>query len=168
MIKILFLAFSAALILAIVVFRAAWLSDNVFLNQFISHEILSIMAIILTVTIASVANIHLAINRFVSERLTKNPVAAAAADSVKKELRQDCWMIFCAFVSVIFLLIWKGAQPENAVTIAVVHGASLWILIMFLLVLLDVYQVVFAFANIGGAVPSDDEDIAPNEGGGRV
>ena len=105
MIKIGILIFFAVLFGSIVVCEPQWLSNNAFLNGFVSHEILALKAVILTVTLASVANIHLALNRIVVSRFGSQASLTEAAKSVKKEINDNAWYIFWGFIATIFALV---------------------------------------------------------------
>ena len=60
---ILLIAFCAGSV-TISVVRPDFLGDdNIFLKNFVNHEFLNILGLILAITLASVANIHLAFNR---------------------------------------------------------------------------------------------------------
>lgn len=69
MIKIIILVALAAVLAVACICQPSLLSENTILNGLMNHEVLALMAVILTVTLASVANIHLAINRIVAKKI---------------------------------------------------------------------------------------------------
>ena len=50
------------------VVKPEFLANNVFLVEFVNQELLALLAVILAITFASVANIHLALNRIVLQK----------------------------------------------------------------------------------------------------
>ncbi|KZL05527.1 hypothetical protein [Pseudovibrio sp. Ad26] len=145
----------------IVVSREHWLAENTFLLAFVSHELIALMAVVLTVTLASVANLHLALNRMVREKFKGNPNIQNAADEVKKELRDNAWYIFWGFSITIVLLFVKGLNEDNSTTVAIVHALALWILTLYILCMYDIYQVVFGVVELDrGATENNPEDYS--------
>lgn len=138
-----------------------WLSKNEFLKQVISHEVLALMAVILTVTLASVANIHLALNRVVNDRFKHNNEMKLLAEDVKKEIRDNAWMIFWGFSLTIFALFVKGISPENLSLVAMINAFVLWILGLYIMCMYDIYKVVFGVADIDKSdiTHSDTPDV---------
>ena len=148
MIKIGILIFFAVLFGSIVVCEPQWLSSNAFLNSFVSHEILALKAVILTVTLASVANIHLALNRIVVNRFGSQASLTEAAKSVKKEINDDAWYIFWGFIVTIVALVGKGAFDGNVQVVAASHGVALWVLLLYLVCMYDIYKIVFGVVDL--------------------
>lgn len=123
-------------------------ANNTFLIGFINHEVLALLAVILTVTLASVANIHLTMNRLISSRFYNNPVMISAGKEVKKELRENCWILFWGFFAAVVILVIKGSAPETDVSHSILNTLVLWILVLYILCMYDVYQVVFGIVNL--------------------
>jgi hypothetical protein len=119
------------------------LTENTFLKGFINHEVVSLMAVIMTVTLASVANIHLAINRLVAVRLQNVPALRDAASEVKNEVNDNAWLIFGGFVAAVLTLIVGGAFASSIYVGAGVNAVVLWILALFITCMYDIYRVVF-------------------------
>ena len=146
------IAFSSVLAVT-VVSRPKWLSANEFLMDFASQEALALMSVILTVTLASVANIHVAINRVVTERFNGNGELKSLAKEVKSEITDNAWYIFAGFVVVIVVLLVKGLNMENEVVLAICHAIVLWILLLYVLCMLDIYRVIFGILNLESDLP---------------
>ena len=88
-------------VVSIAVCKPELLVENDFLKSFINHEIVNILALIMTVTTASVANIHLAFNR-TEEAVQKLDVFIEA----RKEVNESAfWLIGLFIFSVIVLII---------------------------------------------------------------
>lgn len=163
MVKIGVLIAAALFVSVAILCKPEFFSSNTFLVGFVNHEVISLMAVILTVTLASVANIHLAINRLVKERFDNSSEAISLASDVKSELRQNCWFIFWGFLCAIILVFAKGALPANPTAIAIVHGAISWILLLYVMCMMDVYQVVFGIVSMDKASQPEPE-VVPTEG----
>lgn len=121
--------------------------ENAFLQGFVTHEILALMAVILTVTLASVANIHLSLNRIVITKFSTRKEMVEAAQSVKKELSDNAWYIFWGFAAVIILLIAKGIS-KNLFLQSAVNAACIWVLLVYILCMYDIYRVVFGLTKL--------------------
>jgi|GEM_PF-2518364 len=155
------LVLSAAGIVAFLLIEPDALSENTFLMGFVNHEVLGLMSVILTVTLASVANIHLALNRIIAKKLKATDEVLSVAREVKSELRDNAWLIFWGFALSIVLLLIKGAFTEQVFVIAAVNGAILWILSLYILCMYDIYRVVFGIVDLEheiGAISDDQED----------
>lgn len=120
------------------------------------------MAVILTITLASVANIHLSLNALVLRRFRSNPQIKEAAIEVKKEMNENAWLIFWSFLVTAILLVAKGSFPDtNYIAHSIIHGIALWILLLYFLCMYDIYKVVFGIVelelNVGPSPSTRDE-----------
>ncbi|MDK3073916.1 hypothetical protein QO034_12410 [Sedimentitalea sp. JM2-8] len=161
MAKVVALIALAAVISAVVVCRPHWLSENAFLRDFVNHEVLALMAVVLTVTLASVANIHIALNRIVARRFGGNVDLKRAAGEVKREMKDNAWYIFWGFVLTIVVLLVKGLNTNDQLIVAISNGAVVWVLFLFILCMHDIYKVIFGIVDLEmevGADQSDGED----------
>ncbi len=143
-----FLIVLAGLILATVICRPYWLSDNDFLNRFLNYEALAIMAVILTVTLASVANINLSLNQIVIRHFNGNEVLKDYATNVKRQMKENAWYIFGGFVLTVVVLLVKGLNEKNEMIIAVSNGLIVWVLFLFIACMLDIYKVFFGVVDL--------------------
>jgi len=139
-----------ALFLAVcIVCKPEFLSDNTFLRGFINHEILALMAVIMTITLASVANIHISLNSLVLRRFGGNEPLKEAAAGVKKEMTDNAWLIFWGFLVTAIVLVAKGAfDDKNVLAYAITHGVCLWFLLLYFLCMYDIYKVVFGIVEL--------------------
>jgi hypothetical protein len=75
-----------------------FLAKNSFLESFVTHEILGILAVIMTVTFASVANIHFYITRIVGKAYGADlNKGQRKADAPRSELNTNAWLLFWCF-----------------------------------------------------------------------
>ncbi|PYF04492.1 hypothetical protein BJ122_103146 [Rhodopseudomonas faecalis] len=119
-------------------------AKNAFLGSFITFELLNILAVILTVTLASIANIHLSLNRIVRAAFKDRAKGTEAANRVRSEINQNGWLLFWLFIAACGLLFLKGAYEAPTVfVLSFVHSFGLIVLLTNLLVLCDTYQVIY-------------------------
>ena len=161
MIKIVSLIGLAVFLGSLVVCKPEWLNDNKFMDGFISFEILSLLAVILTVTLASVANIHLAINRIIAKHLAGNSAQVSLAEDIKSEIRSNAWVIFYSFIASVVILFVKGLNEADQLVLAICNATMLWVLFLNLLCILDIYKVIYGIVDLesglAGATTSSDE-----------
>lgn len=148
MTKIVVLVGAMAFLGSLVACRPEWLHANAFLKNFISHELVSLLAVVLTVTLASVANIHLAINRIVARYLSHNAEQKAVAEAIKSEIKGNAWVIFYSFIAAIVILFIKGLNESDLLVVAICNAAMLWILLLNLLCILDIYRVIYGVVDL--------------------
>ncbi len=144
----LFLIILAGLLIATVVCRPYWLLDNDFLKQFVNYEVLAIMAVILSITLASVASINLSLNQIVIRHFNGNEALKKSANKVKREMKDNAWYIFWGFVATVIILLVKGLNKENEMVIAVSNGLIIWVLFLFIACMLDIYKVAFGVVDL--------------------
>lgn len=131
---------------ALVIFLSACapelLASNTFLVGFVNHELLNILAVIATVTIASAANIHLAFNR-----LEEKAGKIGAFTSARKEVSGSALILVWLFLAAIFLLVVKSLG-ESDHWLSFWNGAALVILMVNIFVLIDITTAVFKITPI--------------------
>lgn len=164
MIKIVGLIGFGAVLASIVVCKPEWMSDNTFLKGFITFEILSLLAVILTVTLASVANIHLAINRIIAKHLSGNFAQVKVAEEIKAEIKSNAWTIFYSFFFAVAILFIKGLSEADTLIVSTCNASMLWILFLNLMCILDIYRVIYGIVDLeagleGAASKRGDADF---------
>jgi hypothetical protein len=137
-IGILFAAIAA--LSSMVICRPLWLSANTFLDTFISHEIIAALIVILTITFASVANMHLSINR-----IERGVSAERRADIVKirSSINSEAWLLFWMFLLGVAALVLKGAAGDDIHLKAAAHAIVCIVLLVNMLVLHTIYRAIF-------------------------
>lgn len=127
----------------------SFFGKNTFLASFITFELLNILAVILTVTLASIANIHLSLNRIVRTAFKDRAKGAAAANRVRSEINQNGWLLFWLFIFACALVFFKGAfETPTVFVLSFVNSIGLVVLLTNLLVLCDIYQVIYAIVKL--------------------
>lgn len=133
---------------SMVICKPEWLTMNQFMRDFASFNFLSLLAVILTVTLASVANIHLAINRIISKHLLGNMDQIQIAESVKSEIKSNAWTIFISFFVAVFVLFVSGLNKNDQLVTAICNASLLWLLLLNLMCILDIYRVIYGLVDI--------------------
>lgn len=127
------------LIAAIAILGAAsfcapyYLSDegNSFFRNFVNHELLSVLGVVVTITLASAANLHLELNKL--QDITNEPFREA-----RKAVRLCSYALITAFFLAVVLVIVKPTIPTtNATGIALVNSGVILLLAASIAVLTD-------------------------------
>lgn len=129
-------------VIAMTVVHPRLLANNKFLDAFVSHEILALLIVILTITLASIGNIHLTLSRIV-RRFKSHAEGELAAAPARQELDSNAWSLFWAFVACVVVLLVKGGFPTDAYIVSLMNGFALVILAFNMAVLHDIYSTVF-------------------------
>ena len=113
------------------------LADNEFLKGFVNHEILGIMAVIMTISIASIATIHIWFNELEAKHGQK------VFGQSRREINQAAFIMIWLFVVQLGLLIVRSNFSDER-AIAFFNGASILLLLASVITLLDVMGTVKA------------------------
>jgi hypothetical protein len=117
--------------------RPSWVSDqNTFLADFVGAQFLSLLGVILAITLASVANIHLEINKIEEHYQTEG------MDRTRRNLRKNAnWLIglFVAGVAITIIKPLLGGPTGEGVA----NMAALFILLWHVLILVSLTELVF-------------------------
>lgn len=141
-----FVIFSTALIGTLTLFAPKFLAENEFLKAFVGHELLAFLVVVLTITLGSVANIHLSIARTqteIQDADTRKKIEEQFAKPLKLETQSSAWMLFWAMVVIVVALVIRGAVPQSEYVSSVVHGVAITVLILNGVVLYDIYSTIF-------------------------
>jgi hypothetical protein len=112
------------------------LAENQFLIGFINHEILGIMAVIMTISIASIATIHIWFNEL-EEKHGKTVFGKA-----RREINQAAFTMIWLFVGQLALLIIRSLFLQSIIVVSLFNGGSLLLLLASVITLLDVMGTV--------------------------
>ena len=113
---------------------------NPFLKGFVNHKLLSLLGVIVTITLASAANLHIELNK-IEEAAGQSGFVNNRA-SIKRSAR---WLAATLIVAVLVVLIKPLVAPDPVVhqTVAsLLNGAALLIILADILVLIDLTQAV--------------------------
>lgn len=130
-----------AVIGSVSVSQPTWLSENAFLKQLMGPDLVSVLVVALTITFASVANIHLSIGRILASARNKAAARASAA-RVRAEINSNAWTIFWAFLVALFALFLYGATKSPHAQAAAI-AICLTVILLNGLVMHDIYRSIF-------------------------
>ena len=126
-------------LLSATVFKPDVLSDsNKFLADFVNQNILAILGVVLTITLASAAQIHLALNEV--ENKAKKVIFTKTRSGVHSS---SYWLIGLFFLSILVALV----KPYFMASIpwqSFFNGAALFILFWMVLIMASLMRLVFA------------------------
>lgn len=110
---------------------------NGFLGGFVNHEFLNFMGVIVTITLASIANLHIELRK--KEREAGEEFLAKTRVAVKKSAFSLIWALFLSVV----LVVVKPLLPEADVWRAIANTFSIAIILWGILVILDITKLAF-------------------------
>ena len=130
----------AGVFIAMSVCQPAILAKNKFLDGFINQEVLSIMAVIMTISIASIATIHIWFNELEDKHGHK--VFGAA----RKEINQAAFYFIGLFLAQLLCLIIRSLPifDGSEMALSLFNGGSILLLLCSVLTLIDIMGVVRA------------------------
>ncbi len=115
--------------------------DNQFLKEFVSQQLLSTLGIILTVTLASAASLHLELNKIEDE--TGKPFLRT-----RQSVRRSAYSLLLIFAAATVLVMVKPLLPTAPVNRAVANAIAVLIVYFNLSVLYDLTRAVFKIPGI--------------------
>jgi hypothetical protein len=134
------LGISLALVAILAIFRPSTLSDhNLFLAGFVTHELLSILGVILAITIASAGQLHLTLNEV--ERLYKSP---GAFNKTRRGVHSAAYVLIGLFLAALAVVLIKPLVPSAEWSQSIFNGLAVVILIWNALILISITQTIFA------------------------
>lgn len=138
-------------LIVISVTKPQYLSDsNSFLSQFVNHEFQNILGVILAITLASVANIHLAFNR-IEEKFNKPNALVKSRANLKKS---SYWLIGLFIVGGVLVVV-KPIACVSEVSIALFNSGAILVLVWHILILISLTELVF---RIEPSFPPDNSE----------
>jgi hypothetical protein len=144
-IYIIFIIVLAGVITAASICAPTLLAKNEFLGGFVDHEILGIMAVIMTISIASIATIHIWFNELEQKH------GKRVFGKSRHEINQAAFIMIWLFVGQLGLLVVRSNFLGSDRAISFFNGGSILLLLASVVTLLDVMGTVKALT------PSDDE-----------
>lgn len=123
------------------------LANNKFLDEIVSHELVAILIVILTVTMASVANIHLSLGRIRIRLLEKGLDIKNDISLARSELSENAWYIFYAFCMLLVSLFIKS-HFSNVYVNSLVNSFGVVVFIFNMLVMYDIYKSVYLLSSL--------------------
>jgi hypothetical protein len=133
------LAIFAAMSVAISAARPQWVSDdNSFMKNFVNHELLALLGVILAITLASIASVHLEFNK-IEERNKKRFLSRS-----RTNLRKNAYWLISLFAIAVVVVTIKPILCGGAVAQALANMSGMLILLWHVLILITLTQLVFS------------------------
>lgn len=129
---------SPVLLLAISFACPVWLSDhNKFLKEFVGSDMLSLLGVVVTITLASIANVHFELNK-IEEANKKTGFRKSRA-----ELKQSANWLIASLPMSLALVVVKPWVCGNEVYESLANSFALLIVLFDILMLIDVTKMAF-------------------------
>jgi hypothetical protein len=128
----------AVVVTCAVAMPAVLSNSNSFLNGFVNHELLAILGIIMTITLASAASLHLEFNK-IEERYKKEGLR-----ETRRGVKQGAYCLIVLFVIAVVLVVLKPLAAGMPVLEGIFNGIALILLLWNVLVLIELTQLAFA------------------------
>lgn len=117
------------------------LSDsNIFLKSFVGIEMLNFLGVVITITLASIANLHLQLNKW-EEKIKKK-----AFSKTRSALKNSAYsLLVCMFFAFILCMIKPLILSvyNSEMTASYINGAAVLTIIFSLIILLDILIAAF-------------------------
>ncbi|WP_140418387.1 hypothetical protein [Sphingomonas mucosissima] len=143
-------------------FRPDILATNKFLEGYVTHEVLALLAVTMTITFASVANVHLSITRSLQSAVDdpeeRGRIEREHASPLRREINSSAWLLFWTFISVFIIVLLKGHFSASQYFLSFAHGAGVVATVINLLVIRDIYRMTFYMASDPAAAAAGDQD----------
>ena len=129
------------------------LANNEFINGFVGGDLLNLLAVIMTITFASIANLHLTISRLIGANFKENIAdGQKKAAALRGQLNTNAWLLFWVFALAVLCSIAKGMSAKYPALLAIFNGGALGALLVQVLVFHDIYSTLFGIASSDLAV----------------
>lgn len=128
-----------AVVLVCAIYNPSYLSDqNTFMHHFVNHELLALLGIIMTITLASAASLHLEFNK-IEERYQRRGLT-----KTRRGVVQGAYALIALFLLAVALVVFKPLFPHSESAEALINGVAVIVLIFNVLILLEMTQLAFA------------------------
>lgn len=128
----------ATLLVAMVISMPSWLDDsNDFQKSFVGEPLLSALGVILAINLASLAQLHLSLNKIEGQQNRR--FLAGARNEIRSSAR---WMVGLFVLSIVFVAA-KPLVGTNVRAVAAMNAVALFTLAFYLLIMADIIEAVF-------------------------
>lgn len=133
-------------ILAVSAAKPAWLDDsNKFLVNFVNHEFLSLMGVIVSITLPSLGQLHLTLNEI--EQKAGRKIFVKTRENIQRSASHLIVMFFIG----LFIMVVKGniqytgdPDPIKNTLLAVINGVAIIMISCASMILASIMQLIFA------------------------
>jgi hypothetical protein len=134
----LLICFTAIMLALVICYPTAISDHNEFLHHFVNQELLALLGIIMTITLASAANLHLEFNK-IEERHKKRALTGTRA-----KVKQAANCLIVLFTVSVAIVVCKPLMDETERLQAVFNGAALFVVLWNVMILVELTQLTFA------------------------
>jgi len=135
-------------ICVVVVYIGAWLvlsidqpwvlgTNNTLLNSFVDGQFLGFMGVVVTITLASAANIHIELNKI------ETSVGTRIFIKTRQKVKLSAFSLIWALTASIVILVCKPFMSASAVGASLANGAALLVVLICILILVDLTKLAF-------------------------
>jgi hypothetical protein len=132
------ICFSAVVIVLAIVAPTLLSDDNGFLKGFVGHELLALLGVILAITLASAAQLHLTLNS-IEERFNRPNSFVATRNGIRSAVH---WLLGL-FVAALGLVVLKPCLALQTWMQSLANGLALLIVLWNILILISLTEAVF-------------------------
>ena len=112
--------------------------DNVFLKAFVTDQLLNVLGIIVTITLASAGQLHLTFDAMEEKR------GERFLHGTRQHLKEAAFWLIWLFLGAMALVVIKPFAVSYAMLGSLVNGTALLMLLLNVLILIEITQTVFA------------------------
>lgn len=136
---------------------APWVlgDNNGFLADFVNHELLNFLGVIVAITLASTANLHLEFNKI------EDSAGRAFLYNTRRAVRNSAYSLLFLLGLAVVVVIAKPFAVGSQVATSFANGLALLIVLFNILVLVDITRLVFRIEPMHKLFPEDDEETNP-------
>lgn len=156
MIKFIIIIAYSLFVAVATVANPSFLAINKFVDDLATYELLNILGLILTITLASIVHIHFEISRIVARIYSKKlEIGQAKATEARLELNSSAWYLVGSFGSAVILLTIKSEMLENLYWRSGLNGLAIGTLFLMVMIMYDIHRSIFRLAASDAAVLSN-------------
>ena len=147
------LSVSVAVWICLIASAPEWIDDtNRFFRNFVTHELLNVLGIIVAITLASASNLHLQFN------VLEDTVNERFLQKTRLKLIRSVYLLICTFIAAVLLVIIKPLLGVSSETQAIFNGLAVILLIVNILVMNDLSRLAFKVPSKLDLLGGDGED----------
>lgn len=113
--------------------------SNGFLKNFVNHELLAILGVILAITIASAGQLHLTLNE-----IERNHGTPGSFDKTRDGIRSAAYWLIALFLIAVLVVVAKPLLASTPWAETLFNGGAIVILLWNGLILISIMQAIFA------------------------
>ena len=144
---------SVAFSMYLIAVTPEWIDDtNRFFRNFVTHELLNVLGIIVAITLASASNLHLQFN------VLEDTVNERFLQKTRLKLIRSVYLLICTFIAAVLLVIIKPLLGVSSVTQAFFNAVAVILLVVNFLTLVYVSRLAFKVPSKLDLLGGDGED----------